>query len=73
MQDDSLTGDEASLDIATEKNLRRLVEIGNALLKKPVSRVQLDTGKYEQCVGEGTYEDALIKFAKTISEGRKLR
>ncbi|BFG38922.1 hypothetical protein CerSpe_251980 [Prunus speciosa] len=73
IQDSSLTGDEASLDIATEKNLRRLVEIGNALLKKPVSRVQLDTGKYEQCEGEGTYEDALIKFAKTISEGRKLR
>ncbi|CAL8170812.1 unnamed protein product [Prunus armeniaca] len=73
IQDDSLTGDEASVDIATEKNLRRLMEIGNALLKKPVSRVQLDTGKYEVCEGEGTYEDALIEFAKTISEGRKLR
>ncbi|KAM1940190.1 hypothetical protein ACFX13_027926 [Malus domestica] len=72
IQDDSLTGDEASVDIATEKNLMRLIEIGNALLKKPVSRVQLDTGRYEKPeVEEGTYEEALINFAKRLSEVKK--
>ncbi|CAN6541806.1 unnamed protein product [Malus baccata var. baccata] len=72
IQDDTLIGEEASLDIATEKNLKRLVEIGNALLKKPVSRVNLDTGKYEVSKEEGTYEEALIDFAKRLSEGKKL-
>ncbi|KAB2626450.1 patatin-like protein 3 [Pyrus ussuriensis x Pyrus communis] len=72
IQEDSLIGDEASVDIATEKNLRRLVEIGEALLKKQVSRVQFDTGRYKTSEGEGTYEDALTIFAKTLSEGRKL-
>ncbi|XP_004288059.1 PREDICTED: patatin-like protein 1 [Fragaria vesca subsp. vesca] len=73
IQDDSLSGEEASMDIATEKNLKRLVEIGKGLLKKPVSRVNLDTGKYEKCEGEGTYEEALVDFAKRLVEGKKLR
>ncbi|KAM1063067.1 hypothetical protein ACFX2A_027875 [Malus domestica] len=72
IQDDTLIGEEASVDIATEKNLKRLVEIGKVLLKKPVSRVNLDTGRYEESKGEGTYEEALIEFAKRLSEGKKL-
>lgn len=67
-----MIGDEVSVDIATDKNLKRLVEIGEALLKKQVSRVQFDTGRYKTLEGEGTYEDALTGFAKTLSEGRKL-
>lgn len=67
-----MTGDEASVDIATEKNLMRLIEIGNALLKKPVSRVQLDTGRYEKPeADEGTHEEALIDFAKRLSKVKK--
>ena len=61
------------LDVATEKNMKRLVEIGKGLLKKPVSRVNLDTGKYEKCEGEGTYEEALVDFAKRLAEAKKLR
>jgi hypothetical protein len=68
-----LSGEESSVDIATEKNLKRLVEIGTALLKKPLSRVNLDTGRFEKSEGEGTYEDALVDFAKQLVEGRKLR
>lgn len=68
-----MIGDEASVDIATETNLKRLVEIGKALLKRPVSRVNLDTGRYEESEGEGTYEEALTDFAIRLSEGRKLR
>ncbi|GMN60577.1 hypothetical protein TIFTF001_029656 [Ficus carica] len=42
--DDTLKGDVASADIATEENLKKLVEVGQLLLKKPVSRQDLDTG-----------------------------
>uniref|UniRef100_A0A2N9H8F2 Patatin n=1 Tax=Fagus sylvatica TaxID=28930 RepID=A0A2N9H8F2_FAGSY len=34
IQDDTLTGDSSSVDIATTENLQRLVEIGKELLKK---------------------------------------
>lgn len=68
-----MSGDASSVDIATETNLKSLVEIGNGLLKKPVSRVNLDTGRYEKCEGEATYEEALVRFAIQLSKGRKLR
>ena len=71
-QDDTLTGDAASLDIATKENMQRLVQIGNELLKKPMSRVNLETGRFEE-VGEGTNEEALIRFAEQLSEERKRR
>ncbi|KAJ8549997.1 hypothetical protein K7X08_033704 [Anisodus acutangulus] len=73
IQDDSLTGEAASMDVATTKNMQTLVQIGDDLLKKPVSRVNLDTGRYEEVTGEGTNEEALIRFAKLLSEQRKLR
>ncbi|MBA0695925.1 hypothetical protein Goari_002522 [Gossypium aridum] len=73
-QDDTLTGDASSVDIATEKNLKNLVQIGAKLLKKPVSRVNWVTGKYEAVEGESsTNEEALVDFAKKLSQERKLR
>ena len=72
-QDDTLTGDAASLDIATKENMERLVQIGNELLKRPLSRVNLETGRFDEVVGEGTNEAALIHFAKLLSEERKHR
>ncbi|GFY93837.1 phospholipase A 2A [Actinidia rufa] len=72
IQDDTLTGDAASLDIATKENMQRLVQIGNELLKKPMSRVNLETGRFE-VVGEVTNEEALIRFAEQLSEERKRR
>ena len=63
-----MNGEEATVDIATDKNLKRLLEIGKALLKKPISRVHLDTGRYEKSEGEVTYEEALIDFAKRLSD-----
>lgn len=68
-----MCGEESSVDIATKKNLERLVEIGNMLLRKPVSRVNLETGRYEAIEGEGTNKEALTRFAKLLSEERKLR
>ena len=61
------------MDIATKENMEALIKIGEALLKKPVSRVNIDTGMYEPVDGEGTNEDALARFAKMLSEERMLR
>ncbi|EOX91346.1 Phospholipase A 2A, IIA,PLA2A [Theobroma cacao] len=73
IQDDTFTGDAASVDIATEENLKKLIGIGTELLKKRVSRVNLETGKFEEVEGEPTNEVALANFAKKLSEERKLR
>ncbi|CAK9171275.1 unnamed protein product [Ilex paraguariensis] len=73
IQEDTLTGTESSVDVATEENLNRLVEIGEKLLKKPVSRVNLETGFTEPVNNGGKNEDALKKFAKLLSDERKLR
>uniref|UniRef100_A0A803PF05 Patatin n=1 Tax=Cannabis sativa TaxID=3483 RepID=A0A803PF05_CANSA len=71
--DDTLVGNELSVDIATTENLQRLVDIGTKLLEKPVSRVNLETGKYEIVEGEGTNAEALLNFAKLLSKERKSR
>ncbi|KAG5535683.1 hypothetical protein RHGRI_023446 [Rhododendron griersonianum] len=72
IQDDTLAGDASSVDIATTENMQKLVQIGNELLKKPVSRVNLETGKFDEVQGEGTNEVALIRFAKLLSEEKRL-
>lgn len=58
IQDDTLSGDASSVDIATKENLEQLVKIGEDLLDKPVSRVNIDTGRNEP-VGEEKNRDAL--------------
>uniref|UniRef100_A0A0D6QV99 Patatin n=1 Tax=Araucaria cunninghamii TaxID=56994 RepID=A0A0D6QV99_ARACU len=73
IQEPELTGDAASVDISTKENLDNLVKIGETLLEKPLSRVNLDTGMYDPVQGEGTNKDALIRFAKELSKERKLR
>ncbi|XWS29863.1 hypothetical protein CRYUN_Cryun24cG0066600 [Craigia yunnanensis] len=73
IQDDKLSGDASSTDKATQKNMKNLVEIGERLLQKPVSRVNLDNGNLEPVYNEGTNEEALCRFAKLLSEERKLR
>lgn len=60
-QDDTLTGTLASLDVATKENLNNLVQVGEKLLKKPVSRVNLETGQYEPVKNGGSNEKALRK------------
>ncbi|XXG61066.1 hypothetical protein AAC387_Pa04g2813 [Persea americana] len=73
IQDDTLVGNASKVDISTEENLLDLVRIGENLLKKPVSRVNLETGMSEKVSGEGTNEDALVRFAKMLSDERRLR
>lgn len=73
LQDDTLVGDATSMDMSTEENMMRLVTIAKDLLKKPVSRVNLDTGVSEEVIGEATNEEALTRFAVLLSQERKHR
>ncbi|KAL3508317.1 hypothetical protein ACH5RR_027718 [Cinchona calisaya] len=73
IQDDTLNGTEASVDIATEENMDKLVKIGEGVLKKQVSRINWATGQNEQVENGGTNEDALKRFAKLLSDERKFR
>ncbi|KAH7853049.1 hypothetical protein Vadar_032606 [Vaccinium darrowii] len=73
IQDDTLTGDASSVDIATTENLQKLVQIGNDLLRKPISRVNVETGRFDEVQGEGTNEAALLRFAEQLSAEKKLR
>ncbi|XP_022951150.1 patatin-like protein 2 [Cucurbita moschata] len=72
IQDDTLSNVVSSVDIATKKNLDDLVGVGENLLKKPVSRVNLETGVFEATDAE-TNEQALTRFAKMLSRERWLR
>ncbi|KAJ0086409.1 hypothetical protein Patl1_09007 [Pistacia atlantica] len=70
IQDDTLTGNESSMDIATKKNLESLVGIGERLLKKPVTKVNFETRVCEPC-HKGTNEEALISFAEILSKDKR--
>ncbi|CAI0553688.1 unnamed protein product [Linum tenue] len=73
IDDDKLQGDTVSADLATEENLNNLVKVGENLLKGPVTRKNLDTGRYEPVENGGTNEEALQRVAKLLSEERKYR
>lgn len=72
IQDDTLSGDAASVDVSTAANLNNLVKIGEDLLEKPVSRVNLDTGRYEPA-GQEKNMDALKRFAVLLAEEKRQR
>ncbi|MCI16821.1 patatin-like protein, partial [Trifolium medium] len=71
--DDTLIGIDSSVDIATEANLKNLCQIGENLLKKPVSRVNLENGHFEPLKSGETNEDALKRLAKILSQERRNR
>ncbi|TYH99269.1 hypothetical protein ES332_A11G055500v1 [Gossypium tomentosum] len=73
IDDDTLTGDMASVDISTKENLDNLVDKGHKLLTKTVSRINLDTGFYEPVENGGSNAEALQRFAKLLSDENKLR
>ncbi|KAG1342273.1 Patatin-like protein 2 [Cocos nucifera] len=72
IHDDNLIGNASSVDMSTNENLLKLVQIGKDLLKKRVSRVNLETGLSEEVSGEVTNEEALTRFAKLLSHERRL-
>ena len=61
------------MDISTKENLENLIKISKELLKKPVSRVNLETGEFVAVHGEGTNEEELMRFAKLLSDERQWR
>ncbi|MED6137416.1 hypothetical protein PIB30_064842 [Stylosanthes scabra] len=70
---ETLDGELASADIATKENLENLVKKGKELLRKPVTRVNLDTGGYQPVPNKGSNQQELKRFAKLLSDQRKLR
>lgn len=52
--------------------MKRLEEIGMKLLKEQVSRVDLETGRFQKIEGGDTNEEALADFAKQLSQQKKL-
>ncbi|KAL6577000.1 hypothetical protein OROMI_011276 [Orobanche minor] len=66
-----LSSDASSSDISTKENMQTLMQIGEDLLKKRVSRVNLETGRPEPIQGDGTNKQALVRFAKLFSDARK--
>ncbi|XP_030538857.1 patatin-like protein 1 [Rhodamnia argentea] len=73
INDDTLKGTLSSVDTSTKENLEGLVKVGEHLLKKPVSRVNVETGRYEPIENAGTNKEALKRFAKLLSDEKKLR
>lgn len=75
IQDDTLQGTLSSVDVATKDNLEKLVNVGEMLLKKSVSRANLETGQMVPTCGDSemTNEKALERFANLLSEERRIR
>ncbi|CAF2067419.1 unnamed protein product [Brassica napus] len=73
IDDDTLKGDASSMDLATKSNLENLVTIGEKMLKNRVVQMNIDTGVYEPVPGDVTNDQELKRFAKILSDERKLR
>ncbi|RCV31512.1 hypothetical protein SEVIR_6G190000v4 [Setaria viridis] len=74
IQDDELSGDTSSVDVSTKENLNRLVDVGKRLLKKPVCKVNVETGKnVSDEKNRGTNEEELTRFARMLVEERRAR
>ncbi|PWA67796.1 patatin-like protein [Artemisia annua] len=73
IQEDNLVGDTSSVDIATDENMNALEDVGKRLLNEKVSRVDLETGTFQEVDGEGTNAEALARFANLLCHERKQR
>ncbi|KFK30333.1 hypothetical protein AALP_AA7G248300 [Arabis alpina] len=73
IDDDTLEGVASSMDLATKPNLENLVKIGEKMLKNKVVHMNIDTGVYEPVAKNVTNDQELKRFAKILSDERKLR
>ncbi|GAB2291388.1 Proteolipid protein 2 [Dionaea muscipula] len=70
--DDALSPHLATVDVATKENLEGLVEAGEALLEKKVTRVNLNTGEYVP-ISDHTNKDILKKLARLLVGEKRIR
>ncbi|EFH56816.1 predicted protein [Arabidopsis lyrata subsp. lyrata] len=70
---DTLETKDVILDLATKNNLENLKKIGDDLLTKNVMRMNLNTYEYESISETVTNKQELKRFAKILSDERKLR
>jgi hypothetical protein len=74
IQNNTLCSATAAVDVATPDNMKKLVEIGNRMLDRRVTRVNVNTGKYEDVPGDDrTNAQALQDLAKELSKERAER
>ncbi|KAK0604464.1 hypothetical protein LWI29_015908 [Acer saccharum] len=78
IHDDTLHKEVSSLDVATFENMEKLETVGKDLLDKPVSRINLDTGRYDPVGGyfdviAGTSTGGLITAMLTAPVGENGR
>lgn len=70
IQDNTLSGTVTSVDLAVKSNLHRLIQIGEELMDKHVSKVDSRTGEFK-LYSEETNRQALVRFARLLSENRR--
>ncbi|KAA3484717.1 patatin-like protein 2 [Gossypium australe] len=73
IQADKLKGEVSSVDVSTGENMKNLAKVAENLLNKPVSRVNFETGNYEPSGDLETNAQALIRYAKLLSEEKRRR
>nr|GMD41331.1 3-hydroxyisobutyryl-CoA hydrolase-like protein 2, mitochondrial [Ipomoea batatas] len=70
IQDNALEGTIAAMDNASLENMIHLREIGENLLKQPVSKVDLNSGVYMRVLKDYTNEDILKNITVALPNGR---
>ncbi|KAL9820136.1 putative phospholipase A(2) [Arabidopsis thaliana] len=73
IDDDTLEGDASTLDLSTKSNLENLIKLGEKMLTNRVMQMNIDTGTYEPAAENINNDEKLKRFAKILSEERKLR
>jgi len=73
IDDDTLEGDASTLDLSTKSNLENLIKLGEKMLTNRVMQMNIDTGTYEPAAENINNDEQLKRFAKILSEERKLR
>lgn len=76
LQDRNIPIGAVPADLSTEKNLQGLVKIGENLLHKPLSKDDCKINCIEPVLKDSrtlTYAGMLTRFAKLLSDERKLR
>lgn len=73
MQDGLVKGPMLLLDNVCKHNMDNLIKVGENLLRKKVTKVDMITMRYEKQDTEMTNEEELKNFAKMLYDERKLR